>query len=35
VIDNRAGAGGTTGSDAVAKAAPDGYTMLIGAGTWA
>jgi len=30
VIDNRAGAGGTTGSDAVAKAAPDGYTMLIG-----
>ena len=30
VIDNRAGAGGTTGSDVVAKAAPDGYTMLIG-----
>lgn len=30
VIDNRAGAGGTTGSDAVAKSAPDGYTMLIG-----
>ena len=30
VIDNRAGAGGTTGSDAVAKAAPDGYMMLIG-----
>ncbi len=29
-IDNRAGAGGTTGSDAVAKASPDGYTMLIG-----
>jgi tripartite-type tricarboxylate transporter receptor subunit TctC len=29
VIDNRAGAGGTTGSDVVAKAAPDGYTMLI------
>ena len=30
VIDNRAGAGGTTGSDVAAKAAPDGYTMLIG-----
>ena len=30
VIDNRAGAGGTVGSDAVAKAASDGYTMLIG-----
>ncbi|MEO8204138.1 MAG: tripartite tricarboxylate transporter substrate binding protein [Betaproteobacteria bacterium] len=29
VIDNRGGAGGTTGSDVVAKAAPDGYTMLI------
>jgi tripartite-type tricarboxylate transporter receptor subunit TctC len=30
VIDNRAGAGGTTGSDVVAKAAPDGYTILMG-----
>lgn len=30
VIDNRAGAGGTTGSDAVAKSAPDGYTFLMG-----
>ena len=30
VIDNRGGAGGTTGSDAAAKSAPDGYTLLIG-----
>ena len=29
VIENRAGASGNIGADAVAKAAPDGYTMGI------
>src|SRR5436190_24081133 len=30
VIENKPGAGGNTGSDVAAKAAPDGYTLVVG-----
>src|SRR5262245_4543554 len=29
IVENRTGAGGNTGADSVAKATPDGYTLLV------
>ncbi len=33
IVENKAGAGGNVGADAVAKSAPDGYTVLFGIDT--
>jgi tripartite-type tricarboxylate transporter receptor subunit TctC len=34
IVDNRPGAGGIIGTDTVAKAQPDGYTLLVASGSF-